>query len=235
MREQTQVTVRRSGGVVVIRAAGAPNAAVGYLRAARQAVRTVAGVLPRWRPHLVVEVPADRATYAAAIDGNVGERKELAAVTTQVRASAPARVVLNPEVFPGMGRDGVRVVLAHEATHVATHASASDLPIWLVEGFADYVALRDMRVSMSRSAEQLIAWTRQHGPVDRLPGERWFAASGLRLEAAYEASWLACVAIADDRGEAGLVAFYRRAERSGRVEPPRGLVDEVNALVAMLE
>lgn len=234
LRKQTQVTVQRDGGVVVIRASGAPDAAVDYLRAAKEAVRTVTRVLPGWRPHLVVEVPADQATYAAAIDGDLGERGELAAVTTQVSASAPARIVLNPEVFPGMGRDGVRVVLAHEATHVATHAAESDLPLWLVEGFADYVALRDMRVPPRVSAAELVTWTEQHGPLQRLPGKRWFAGSGGRIGAAYEASWLACVALADDRGEAGLVAFYQRADRSGQVVVPPGLVGEVNALVVDL-
>ena len=34
--------------------------------------------------------------------------------------------------------------MSHEATHVATDASTSAVPLWLLEGFADYVALRDV-------------------------------------------------------------------------------------------
>ena len=34
--------------------------------------------------------------------------------------------------------------MSHEAVHVATEAARSTMPLWLLEGFADYVALRDV-------------------------------------------------------------------------------------------
>ena len=34
--------------------------------------------------------------------------------------------------------------MSHEAAHVATRRGLQPLPVWLAEGFADYVALRDV-------------------------------------------------------------------------------------------
>ncbi len=124
------------------------------------------------------------------------------------------RVVLNPDVYAAQGRRGEQVVLAHEATHVALSAAVSDLPLWLVEGFADYVALRDVEVPVRRSAVELTAWVRRHGALTRLPGAGGFDSTGDRLAAAYEASWLACLAVVERVGERGLVRVYRLAERT---------------------
>ena len=48
---------------------------------------------------------------------------------------------MNPPVFEPLGPQGAQIVMSHEAAHVATDAAASSMPTWLLEGFADYVAL----------------------------------------------------------------------------------------------
>ncbi|MFN8194927.1 MAG: hypothetical protein U0R80_11670 [Nocardioidaceae bacterium] len=233
---QGPVTVARRGDVLVTVAAG-PGGADGsdgeatgagrWLSRALDAVRTVHRVLPGWRGRLAVEVPADGPSYDAALGVEPGERDTDAAVTTTLgdpASSSVARVVVNPDVFTRQDARGQRVVLAHEATHVAVGAAASDLPLWLVEGFADYVALRDVPVPARVSAAALVDWVRSGGRLRRLPGDAWFSASGERPAVAYEASWLACVAVAERWGERALVRAYVRAERGRRVGPARARV-----------
>ena len=57
--------------------------------------------------------------------------------------------------------------MSHEATHVATEAPlTSGMPLWLLEGFADYVALRDVDLPISTTAGQIIAQVRRDGVPD---------------------------------------------------------------------
>lgn len=211
------VRVHRSGGILVVTSAEGPAVAADPVRlagAVARAGRTVRRVLPDWRPRLAVEVPGQPAAYAAALGVRVGERSAEAAVTTTLgdpATSRTTRVVLNPDVFGTLGQVGTRVVLAHEATHVATGAAASGGALWLLEGFADYVALRDVAVPERDSAAQLVALVRRDASPLWLPGERWFAGSGDRLAAAYQAAWLACRVLAERGGERALVRFYRAA------------------------
>ena len=104
-------------------------------------------------------------------------------------------------------------MLTHEATHVATSAATSPAPIWLVEGFADYVALRSQRLPLRTTRRP------DHRPGPRVrrprrtcPGEREFATGAPHLEARYESAWLACRLLADAGGPAALVAFYRAVD-----------------------
>jgi hypothetical protein len=100
------------------------------------------------------------------------------------------------------------VVLSHEATHVATGAFVSPMPLWLLEGFADYVALRDVTLPVSRSAAQVAAEVRRHGAPARLPSDAAFGPRTADLGATYEAAWLAVRQVALDAGERALVRFY---------------------------
>ena len=104
--------------------------------------------------------------------------------------------------------------MSHEAAHVATDAATSALPLWLLEGFADYVALRDVPTCRCAStAGQII----RAGPPRRraraLPGAGEFDTATTHLGAAYEAAWLACRLLAERGASGGLVRFYRRARR----------------------
>lgn len=187
-------------------------------------------VLQSWRGPLVVVVPGSAAQMERFLGARPGQYNAIAAVTTVAgtdsdRAS-PVRIVVNPPVFAGLGPKAGRVVLAHEATHVATGATTgSDLPLWLVEGFADYVALVAEPVPVEVAAAQAIDRVRRNGPPDRLPGRREFATSAHGLGASYEAAWLACRLIAERHGERGLVRFYRSAETLGVAAAFRSVLD----------
>ncbi|MBO0845418.1 MAG: hypothetical protein J2P22_08400, partial [Nocardioides sp.] len=180
---------------------------------ARAAVPQVRQVLPAWHGRVVIERPASQQALARVLGAGPGRYVGLAAVTTTVEGGrsprAPTHVFLNPQEFDPLGAHGAQVVITHETTHVATDAAASRAPIWLVEGFADYVALHAQRLPLTTTAARIIALVRRSGPPRHLPTAHELAAGAPDLEARYESAWLACRLLADDGGTKALVAFYR--------------------------
>jgi hypothetical protein len=121
---------------------------------------------------------------------------------------------VNPRVFDPLGPRGSQIVMSHEATHVATGGALSTLPVWLLEGFADYVALAHADLPVSRTASQILAQVRRRGVPSRLPGAAQFASDNPALGASYESAWLACRLLAQEYGERRLIAFYRASDRA---------------------
>ncbi len=183
-----------------------------YLRLSTEAVGVVHRVLPSWHGRLVVEVPASSAALDRAMDASPGTSSGIAAVTAPVDGSpdtdSPVHVFVNPEVFDELQPTGAQVVLSHEVVHLATGAARSNAVPWLVEGFADYVALRDVDLPVTTSAAQIISQVRRDGVPSVLPGDAEFATGSGHLGATYESAWLACVLLADRAGEPALVALY---------------------------
>jgi hypothetical protein len=214
--------VRRSAhSMVLIDGSAARADAMAAL--ARRAVPQVQRVLPGWPGRLVVEVPASQRGLDAVLGASAGQYAGIAAVTTTVDGSrarlAPSHVFVNPRVFVPLRPRGAQVVITHEATHVATHASTSPAPIWLVEGFADYVALSSQRLPVSTTAARIIALVRGAGAPAHLPGRAEFAPGSPHLEARYESAWLACRLLADDGGTRALVDFYDAVDAGADVGP----------------
>ena len=210
------VTVRRTPQTLVVVRGGATEAAQ-YTRLARTAVATVRRVVPWPDPRLVVEVPAESAALEAALGADPGSYSDVAAVTTTVDGSGvpgrPVHVFVNPDAIGKPGSIGAQVVMSHEATHDATHAvTTSNLPTWLTEGFADYVALRDVKLPLSTTAGQILKDVRRHGPPAHLPSEAEFNAQSSTFGEEYESAWLACRVLAEIGGEHGLVEVYDRVE-----------------------
>ncbi|WP_167736676.1 hypothetical protein [Nocardioides sp. 1609] len=217
------VVVARDRDVLVV--AAAERGTEPYLRRARAAAPAVADVVRDWRPRLVVEVPADTAALEQTLGVEAGYYQQIAAVTgtggTAADGAADAgavHVYVNPDVFDGLGRVGQQVVLTHEATHVATAAPGSAAPTWLVEGFADYVALRDTTLPLTRTAGQVADLVRADGLPAALPDEAEFDTRGPHLGAAYEAAWLACVTLAERGGQDVLVDLYARVSDGEALE-----------------
>lgn len=206
------VQVRRTPQTLVL-VDGSPADARRYERRAATAVPVVRRVLPTWRTGLVVEVPRSEKALNQVLDADPGSYDQIAAVTTsddgQLTPDAPVHVFVNPEVFGGLKPTGAQVVMSHEATHVATGAFTSTMPLWILEGFADYVALRDVDMPVSKSASQIIGVVRKHGAPRALPSQDDFGTHTPTLGATYESAWLANRLLARDGGEAALVRFYR--------------------------
>ena len=148
-----RLSVVRQGKTLV---AVAGDSAGRYPRLASRAVAQVRRTLPGWHGDLVVEVPRSRAQLEAALLAQAGEYDDIAAVTTtedgSLASGAPVRVFVNPDVFAKLADRGAQVVMSHESTHVATGATFVNMPTWLLEGFADYVALNHAGVPVSLAA-----------------------------------------------------------------------------------
>lgn len=207
-----RVGVRRSPGVLVFGVATAAELAT-YDHQARRASTEIRRVLGSDAP-VVVEVPADAAGLDRALGVPSGTYASIAAVTAPVdgsrTAKSPIHVFLNPTVYDAMDPRAAQVVATHEAVHAATGAVlAQGVPLWLVEGFADYVALRDVDLPITRTAGQLIDQVEAEGVPEALPADSDFDPASGHLGVSYEAAWQVVVTLAEERGEATLVAFYR--------------------------
>ena len=125
-----------------VRANGSPGA--------QEVVRRV---LPAWRAVGGRRGARVAAALDATLDAADGTYAGIAAVTTTVDGSgspdAPVHVFVNPDVTRGLRGAGAQVVMSHELVHVATDAATSTVDLWLLEGFADYVALRDVPLPLS--------------------------------------------------------------------------------------
>ena len=237
------VEVRRSADTLVL----ATSAAEADLVAGRAdvAVPVVRDVLPEWDGKLVVEVPASEEDLDAALAADPGSYTGIAAVSASVDGTltpdSEVHVFVNPEVYDDLEPVGGQVVMSHEATHVATGAPlTSGVPLWLLEGFADYVALHDVDLPITTTAGQIIQQVRRSGAPDHLPGQPEFDQSDSHLGAAYESAWVACLVLADAGGQDALVRLYEQVSRGSdldeqlqrAVRPDRGRADDAVAAAA---
>lgn len=210
------VTVERVPGALVLASddpSGSSTGRTSYARWARKAVaeaRTVVG----GRTGLVVEVPRDATALHRALGADPGSYGSIAAVTAPVDGSrvpgSPIHVFLNRAVYDDLDAVAAQVVMTHEAVHALTGAVlARNVPLWLVEGFADYVALRDVGLPLAKTAGQIRSQVRKNGVPKALPEDAEFNPAGTHLGAVYEAAWQVTVTLAQRRGEQALVDFYR--------------------------
>ena len=217
------VQVRRTAQTLVL-VAGDAASADGYAERATRAVPVVRRVLPDWPGRLVVEVPESEAALDQALAADPGTYANIAAVSASVDGTltpdSPVHVFVNPSLYGSLEPTGAQVVLSHEAAHVATGAPLSTgIPLWLLEGFADYVALRDVPLPITTTAGQIIAQVNRNGPPAQLPGAAEFDERATHLGAAYESAWIACALLAERRGQAALVRLYQRVRAGSGMEP----------------
>jgi len=185
-------------------------------RFATEADRAVTDVDRVWRADWsrqpLVLVPHSQQDMATLLGDDGKGLAQIAAVTTGSVAEGLTRgdrVVINPETFATLGPVGRRIVLSHEVTHLAARAtSVQSLPIWLSEGFADYVAYDASTVPAGVVAADLLEQVRAGDAPRELPDDAAFDAGEGDIAAAYEGAWLACRMIAQRWGEPALVRFY---------------------------
>jgi hypothetical protein len=90
-------------------------------------------------------------------------------------------------------------------------------PMWLLEGFADYVGYRDSGLDLAQGAPDLAALVRASGPPPGLPEDRAFRAADRELDLAYQQAWSIARFLAERYGEAKLVGLYRAVAGAGPV------------------
>jgi hypothetical protein len=182
-----------------------------------------------WGRRVVLLVPKSLEGMAGLLGSPASSYRGIAAVTTGetgAPAQSPAdRVIVNPDAFALLGTLGEQVVVTHETTHVATRAYTTPAtPLWLSEGYADWVGYRAAGRTPPEAAPELSRAVTQGRIPSALPDDADFGFTGdaSRLARAYESGWTACRLIADRWGEARLGEFYRAVgehrKRAGAVE-----------------
>ncbi|WP_433270085.1 basic secretory protein-like protein [Actinosynnema sp. CS-041913] len=189
------------------------------------AVATVTEVWgPAWARQVAVLIPADARELQALVgpgfaDGSIAGVAVADRVDPQTHTAQGQRVVLNVAGASALSPLSLRVLLRHEITHIAARGETVDgAPMWLLEGFADYVGYRGSDVPPHKAAPALAAQVRTAPPAE-LPSDARFR--GPTMELAYQESWSLNLYLAQRLGEPGLVDMYRRIARAGRLTGPR--------------
>lgn len=202
----------------------------GYAALADRAVPTVADAWgDDWARRVVVLVPRSLEGMAGLLGAPASGYRGIAAVTTGEAGGSPKapadRIIVNPEAYGVLGGLGRQVVFTHETTHVATRAdTTAATPLWLSEGYADWVGYRGTGRTAVQIAPELQRAVLEARTPSRLPKDEDFGFGGnaTQLAQAYESGWLACRMIADRWGEVRLNEFYRavgaHGKRAGAVE-----------------
>jgi hypothetical protein len=137
-------------------------------------------------------------------------------VDTGQRTVAGQRVVLSPLGSRALSVASLRVVLRHEILHVAARADTVDgSPLWLLEGFADYVGYRDSGITLPQGAPDLSEEVKRAGPPAGLPEDKDFRASGRDLDLAYQKAWSMARFVAERHSEPKLIELYRALASAG--------------------
>lgn len=223
--ETDEIAVVRSARVVLVLSAGDAARAPDLLRMAEAALDRVAAVRRGgWAGKVLITAVQDPRLFTTYFADSPDHVAEVAAIAVpyyaQVRAwhSSPeyvaTRVVFNPHEFAA---DPAELAhdLTHEFTHAAMGAQTTDYtPLWLVEGFAEYVAYKSEGVSaafVKRSLEGLPAPT-------GLPPTNFYADPRN-----YVLGWLACRMIAERYGEAKLIALYEGSRNGSAIKQVLGV------------
>jgi hypothetical protein len=218
------LTVAKGRASLVIGDATGLEGIAKRLDAAVPVVTSVVG--EGWAQRVVALVPAD-AGLASALAGPGQSLDEIAALATVApsagRGRGEDRVIVSPGTFGRLNTLGRDVVLTHELTHVATGGARDRrTPLWLIEGFADYVGYLHVKIGVRAAAGELRREVAAGRVPAALPAAADFAGGSPRLSQSYQEAWLACRMVADRYGEATLVRLYRAA---GRVPEATALRD----------
>jgi hypothetical protein len=164
-----------------------------------------------WSQHVAVLVPSGPEemqslvgpAFAVGSIAGVAVAEQIDPVAHTARGQ---RVVLNPASATALSPLSLRVLLRHEITHIAARGDTADgAPMWLLEGFADYVGYRGSDVPAAKAAPALAAQVRTGLPT-ALPADADFRGPGMDL--AYQQAWSVNRYLAQRLGEPGLVRLY---------------------------
>jgi len=171
---------------------------------------------PQWQQRIAVFLPDTQEELKALVgaDFSGGEIAAVAIADDVDRGQRTARgqrVVFNPATVGQLTAVSRRVVLRHELTHIAARpVTAPEAPVWLAEGFADYVGYRRSGVSLADGAPAVTALVRRAGPPDSLPNDVQFSSASApsHVELAYQLAWTFSVFVATVKGEQALRTIY---------------------------
>jgi hypothetical protein len=206
------VRTLRTAHTLVVYHPGSERLAGRLLEAAERAYGEVAATWPdRWERKVVILAPRDQEEAERLVHAR--DLSKVAALAASSVESGPVervlgnRIVVNSTVLADYDTLNLQTVVTHEMTHVATRALGNGIPLFLVEGFADYTALRPLRFPL-RLTRPTLAERVGAGRFDgRLPSTRELRGPDGVL--AYEEASSFCLWVVETSGADRLRALYR--------------------------
>jgi hypothetical protein len=163
-----------------------------------------------WDKRVVILVPRDQREAQRLVQSR--NLSDVAAVTSSAIEAGPLhhllgnRIIVNTSLVKGYRTLDLQVVLTHEMTHVATRGIGVGVPLYLVEGFADYTALRPLDAPVRITRPSLALAVRAGRFTGRLPTRSQLVGSDAAL--AYDEGSTFCLWVASTFGERKLQALY---------------------------
>ncbi len=164
-----------------------------------------------WDKRVVILLPADQKEAQRLV--RTRDLSDVAAVTSSAIEAGPAhrllgnRIIVNTSLIAGYRTLDLQVVMTHEMTHVATRNVGVGVPLYLVEGFADYTALRPLAAPLRLTRPSLAAAVRAKRFKGKLPSRSQLVGADAAL--AYDEGSSFCLWVASAFGEGKLQALYR--------------------------
>jgi hypothetical protein len=206
------VRTLRSARTLVVYHPGSDTLAGRLRQAAERGYGEVAATWTgRWEHKVVILVPRNQHEAERLVAAR--DLSPIAALSASSVESGPGgrvlgnRIVVNSTVLAPYRDVDLQNVVTHEMTHVATR-TLGNVPLFLVEGFAEYTALRPYRRYPPRLTRPALAERVRAGRFDgRLP-------SGAELRGrdgvvAYDEASTFCLWVAESYGEGKLRELYR--------------------------
>lgn len=126
------------------------------------------------------------------------------------------RIVFSPAAGSRLSQESLRAVLRHELAHIAARPQTVDgSPMWILEGYADYIGYRSDTGSpvtgadLRRIAPNLVGEVTRTGAPSQIPTDDDFADPS-RSRTAYETAWSLTTFLAEEYGEDDLISLYHR-------------------------
>jgi hypothetical protein len=164
----------------------------------------------KWDRKVVILVPKDQREAQRLVRSR--DLSDVAAVTSSAIEAGPLhrllgnRIIVNTGVVDDYRTLDLQVVLTHEMTHVATRGIGVGVPLYLVEGFADYTALRPLDAPVRLTRPSLAMAVRAGRFNGKLPSRSQLVGRDAAL--AYDEGSTFCLWVAGTFGEAKLQALY---------------------------
>jgi hypothetical protein len=171
-----------------------------------------------WERRAVILVPRDQ-DEAERLVGARNLSRVAAVASSSVESGAAERVlgnriVVNTDNVVRYNGLTLQILVTHEMTHVATRTLGDAVPLLLVEGFADWAALKPVGLPFDVTRPALNAAV-DNGRFDgRLPADPDFR--GPDAAVAYDEGSAFCLWVASTYGTGKLQALYRKFRGSGR-------------------
>jgi hypothetical protein len=171
----------------------------------------------RWERKAVILVPRDE-REAERLVGARDLSRVAAVASSSVESGAAERVlgnriVVNTANVSGYNELNLQILITHEMTHVATRTLGDGVPLLLVEGFADWAALKPLGYPFQVTRPALARLGSRFDGA--LPRDAEFR--GPQAAVAYDEGSAFCLWVAETAGPAKLQALYRQFAGS---DPP---------------